>query len=87
MFNPKAWSNADLILEWIKIYTLLPQNTLFFLDIQLNAHLDFSLLMSFLVRKQRRLFIALKLLNAQHHLYLVALLALSRSAIQLLIGP
>ena len=76
MFNPKAWSNADLILEWIKIYTLLPQNTLFFLDIRLNVHHDFSLLVSFLVRKQRRLFIALKLLNAQHHSYQVALLAL-----------
>jgi hypothetical protein len=61
---------------------LLPQNTLFSLDIQLNVHLDFSPLMSFLVKKQRMLLLALKLLNARPYSYLVVQLALSRSVIQ-----
>jgi hypothetical protein len=83
MFNLKVWSNIELILEWIRYMycTLLPQNAIFFLNIQLYTHRNWSLYTSLLVK-----ILASKLSNAQLHLYLGALLALYRSVIQLLIG-
>jgi hypothetical protein len=82
MFNPKAWSNAELMVEWIKhLYTPSTHYPLFPRP-QQNDLLDYLLLMCLLVKKRRMYWIVLNLLDVLHLLFLVVLQALFKSVIQ-----
>jgi hypothetical protein len=87
MFNPKARSNTDLIVEWIKHLYTPSTNYPCFLRHAIQRPPRFLSLDVFSGQKTKESLIASSLLGALHRSFLVALQALFKSVIQWSIGP